>query len=76
MSDKKQGDSKSTGNFESFVERLVISSDRYKYIMNHQTQIVMTKEEIEAGYHFCPEWDYLLIGLGMPESECCTCEVI
>ena len=31
----------------------------------------LTPEEIESGWHFCPEWDYLLIGPGMGEK--CDC---
>jgi hypothetical protein len=23
--------------------------------------------------HYCPDWDFLLIGLGDPEMACCTC---
>lgn len=30
-------------------------------------------DEIKDGWHFCPEWDYLLVGPGSPEK--CTCGV-
>lgn len=34
----------------------------------------LTAEEIDAGYHFCPDWDYLLICPGMPEYDTeCSC---
>ena len=33
----------------------------------------LTKEEIEEGWHFCIEWDGLLIKRGDPEAECCNC---
>lgn len=29
---------------------------------------VLTKEEIAEGWHFCPEWDYRLIGPESPED--------
>lgn len=35
----------------------------------------LTSEESAAGWHFCPDWDQMLVGPGMPEYEvCCTCE--
>ena len=33
----------------------------------------LTSEEINEGYHFCYEWDGLLIGPGMPELRVCQC---
>lgn len=49
--------------------------------MNHNryTQIDrdgygLTKEELEEGWHFCPEWDEMLIGPPMKaEMEACLC---
>ena len=43
----------------------------------------LTAEEIAQGWHFCPEWDELLIGPGMseledfldPESMTCLCNL-
>lgn len=29
--------------------------------------------EIAQGWHFCPEWDGLLIGPGMAELDSCPC---
>lgn len=35
----------------------------------------LSQEEIEEGWHFCPEWDYMLIGPGMTlEMSCCNCK--
>ena len=25
------------------------------------------------GVHFCPDWDYMAVGPGMPEHAACTC---
>ena len=33
-----------------------------------------TQAEMDAGYHFCPNVDYLLIGPGFQEMEQCACE--
>lgn len=33
----------------------------------------LTEEEVKDGWHFCPEWDQMLIGPDMPELESCTC---
>lgn len=30
-------------------------------------QLELTEEELEAGYHWCMEWDGLLVGPDMPE---------
>jgi hypothetical protein len=47
--------------------------DRWKYLMEHEFAL-LTEEEINAGWHFCPEWDGLLIGPGMAEYESfCSC---
>lgn len=36
----------------------------------------MTREEEIAleGGHACPDWDYLVIYLGDPEMDCCSCD--
>ena len=33
----------------------------------------LTQEEIQEGWHFCWDWDGLLVGPGMGEIESCTC---
>lgn len=33
----------------------------------------LTEDELSLGWHFCPEWDGLLIGPGMGEEESCLC---
>lgn len=33
----------------------------------------LTLEEWFAGFHFCLEWDGLLVGPDDPEKEVCTC---
>jgi len=33
----------------------------------------LTPEEVKAGWHFCPEWDYLVITPDSPEFDACIC---
>lgn len=33
----------------------------------------LTQEEFLQGYHFCPDWDFLLVGPEDPEAQACTC---
>jgi len=33
----------------------------------------LTEEEIQEGWHFCYEFDGLLVGPGMGELSCCRC---
>lgn len=35
----------------------------------------LSDEEIAEGWHWCPEWDGLLVGPGMPEMESCVCQL-
>lgn len=35
----------------------------------------LTNDEIQNGWHFCPNWDYMLVGATTPEWECCTCSI-
>ena len=52
-----------------------MDDDRWKLLMRDCKEMLQP-EEIAEGWHFCPEWDGLLIGPGMWEFEhCCPCEV-
>lgn len=33
----------------------------------------LESNELAEGWHFCPEWDGLLIGPGMDELDACLC---
>lgn len=35
----------------------------------------LTDEEIEQGWHFCPEWAGMLSNKAVPESISCKCEL-
>jgi len=34
----------------------------------------LTEAEVKHGWHFCPEWDFLLISPNSKEAECCSCK--
>lgn len=34
----------------------------------------LTEEEILEGWHFCPDWDFMLVGPKMLEQEYCMCD--
>ena len=50
-----------------------IPRDRYDALMRDES-VKLTDAEIAAGWHFCYEFDGLLVGPGMSETEFCTCE--
>ena len=45
---------------------------RWKYLMAEKGR-ELNADEIQEGWHFCPEWDFLLIAPGMVEAEACVC---
>jgi hypothetical protein len=54
------------------MERSEMTEGRYWAIeIDNQP---LTDEEKKVGWHFCPEWDEMLIGPGMKEMECCLCK--
>ena len=46
--------------------------ERWQMLMSFSST-PLTEKELEQGWHFCPDWDGLLIGPGMSELECCRC---
>jgi hypothetical protein len=52
-----------------------ISNKRYKKLMDYSGKVsLLTEEEMEFGWHFCSDWDFLLISPDMKEHEFCNCE--
>lgn len=45
---------------------------RYNYLQMHPED-ALTPTEVSEGWHFCPEWDFMLINKSWPEYEACTC---
>jgi len=50
-----------------------MTKERWKLLMDEDS-IELTEEEISEGWHFCWEWDGLLVGPGMKEIEVCNCQ--
>ena len=48
-----------------------MSSIRYSYL--NKAGNGLTEDEKDLGWHFCPDWDQMLIGPGMSEMSCCNC---
>lgn len=49
-----------------------MTGTRYKELRNN-LDLRLTQEEIDEGWHFCADWDGLLIHKDHPESESCSC---
>jgi hypothetical protein len=49
-----------------------MDNDRWSKVHNSNTE-PLTPEEIAEGWHFCLEWDGLLVGPGMDELKYCNC---
>ena len=50
-----------------------LTDERY-FQLERNPLLELTSEELLQGYHFCPDWDGLLIGVDMPEIQGCTCK--
>lgn len=48
-----------------------MTRDRWRHL--NKTGEALTPKEIAAGWHYCHDWDGLLIHPGDPEAECCSC---
>lgn len=49
-----------------------MTPERIKHlIIDHEAEL--TDEEIRDGYHFCNDWDGMLLTPYDKENECCTC---
>ena len=57
----------------SIIDKSKMTNKRWVALFTSNT-LDITQEEIDTGWHFCPDWDGLLIGPGMPgEQELCLC---
>lgn len=50
----------------------MMTEDRYRELEADMT-LKLTREELDEGWHFCYEWDQMLICKDWPEAECCLC---
>ncbi len=49
-----------------------MDAGRYEQLMKDE-KLQLTEEEIKKGWHFCWDWDGLLVHPDSPEGECCRC---
>jgi len=49
-----------------------VTPQRYKELETDDLAFLTDVERAE-GWHWCPDWDYMLIGPNSPEMDCCTC---
>jgi hypothetical protein len=47
--------------------------DAKRYWMVNGEWSKLTQEELREGWHYCAEWDQMLVGPTMPEWEACLC---
>ena len=47
--------------------------DDCRYRLLEREGFGMTDQELEKGWHWCPDWDYMLVGPGMEAVNGCTC---
>lgn len=45
----------------------------YRYNLLMEGPALLTEQELAAGWHFCAEFDGLLVGPGMGELRLCCC---
>jgi hypothetical protein len=51
-----------------------MTRERWFELMNDRTESLnLTDAEIVEGWHWCSEWDGLLVGPGMMELDVCQC---
>lgn len=48
-------------------------SDARWMALERDPTLKLTPEEIASGWHFCPDWDGMLIHKLNPEFEACNC---
>lgn len=58
---------------EQFGPKVRMSKERYDAIMMGREQL--TQLDIDNGYHFCPDWDGLLIHRSDEEYKHCHCDL-
>jgi len=47
--------------------------DRERFLELDRSGKGLTDEEYAQGYHWCYEWDEMLVGPGQPEALVCSC---
>ena len=42
----------------------------------HHLKDELSPEQIDKGWHYCPDFDFMLISPAMPEIEACLCDLV
>lgn len=50
-----------------------MTPERREALEHPKSVLKLTKAEIAEGWHWCNEFDWLLVGPGMSELACCHC---
>jgi len=50
-----------------------MNKERWAMLMKYPEFFEVTDEEHDSGWHYCPEFSYLLVGPGMDEWDMCSC---
>jgi hypothetical protein len=52
-----------------------MNRERWVFLMdNYDDEVApLSSEEVSEGWHFCWDWDGLLVGPNTPEMEFCMC---
>ena len=49
-----------------------MNRERWKFLMDNENER-LSDQELNFGWHFCAEWDGLLVGPGGMEALVCSC---
>lgn len=55
------------------MDHIPMSKPRYDSLMNDDPPPSLTPDELNQGWHFCWDFDGLLVGPDMAERHCCQC---
>ena len=55
------------------VDHVLMTEERYRSLMDDDPAPSLTEAEIQLGWHFCWDWDGLLVGPDMIERRFCQC---
>jgi hypothetical protein len=51
-----------------------MTPERHRFLELFGAKLI--EEELKQGWHFCPDWDYMLVNKQEPEGECCNCKKV
>lgn len=51
-----------------------MNKERYRQLEFGPEGGKLTEQEVAQGWHFCPDWNDMLINVHRSEGDCCTCD--